>query len=56
MKRTVLLLLFLVIGTSVCYAEVQKEYFTNGNLKWEKNLKNGNQDGLTRWYYKSGTL
>ena len=49
MKKTALLLLLLVIGTSVCYAEVQKEYFTNGNLKWEKNLKNGKEDGLTKW-------
>jgi antitoxin component YwqK of YwqJK toxin-antitoxin module len=56
MKRTAMLLLLLVIGTSVCYAEAQKEYFTNGNLKWEKNLKNGEPDGLTKWYYKSGAL
>ena len=37
-------------------AEVQKDYFGNGVLKVEKTLKNGKQDGPTRWYYKTGKL
>ena len=37
-------------------AEVQKDYFGSGVLKVEKTLKNGRQDGPTRWYYKTGKL
>ena len=36
--------------------ETKREYYSNGQLNWEQNYKNGELHGLERGYYPDGQL
>ena len=38
------------------FAEVRKEYYPSGRLKFERNFKDGKQEGIAKEYYESGKL
>ena len=46
--------LFLFSGSVYGQEEVKKEYWDNGKLRSETHYKNGKQDGLETYWYKSG--
>ena len=52
----VLLLATIFINPSFASAEVRKEYYPSGKLKFERNYKNGKSEGITKLYYESGEL
>ena len=51
-----LLLVTILIIPSIASAEVRKEYYPSGELKYEWSVKNGKLVGLTKTYYESGVL
>jgi hypothetical protein len=52
----VFLLAIIFILPSHAFAEVRKEYYPNGKLKFERNYINGKQEGITKVYFESGKL
>ncbi len=41
---------------SLAYAEVRREYYDNGKVQFEWNLKDGKLNGISKEYYESGQL
>jgi antitoxin component YwqK of YwqJK toxin-antitoxin module len=63
MKRSLcVLMLFIGISPNVLFADdkslsgLQKEYYPNGAVHYERNYTNGEKDGLAKEYYEDGTL
>ena len=56
-KNVAVLLLagFVLVPALVC-AEVEKEYWPNGKVKWERTYKDGKLDGVSTVYDEAGTL
>ena len=52
----VVLLVTILIIPSFASAEVRKGYYPSGELKVERNYKNGKSEGITKLYYESGEL
>ena len=49
------LFVFLLIGFgSSILAQAKKQYYDNGQLKWESNWKDGVVDGVCRGFYENG--
>jgi antitoxin component YwqK of YwqJK toxin-antitoxin module len=53
---TILLLACLVFVPSIICAEVETEYWPNGNLRWERTYTDGKLDGVCKEYDENGTL
>ncbi len=56
MRKAILLLVVVVAVSSVAYAEVRKDYYESGQLRWEGNFKDGKREGIAKSYYESGQL
>ena len=51
-----LLLVTILIIPSIASAEVRKEYYPSGELKYEWSVKNGKLEGIGKEYYENGKL
>jgi len=56
MKHVVIFVIILICSVSYSQHETVKEYFENGQLKFEGSFKNGEKDGIHRWWYRDGQL
>ena len=57
LKNMVAVVLMLVLaGPSAAMAEVVKEYWPDGTIKWERSYNNDVLDGISRGYDEKGTL
>ena len=50
------MLMLILAGPSVAMAEVVKEYWPDGKIRWERSYSNDVLDGISREYDESGTL
>ena len=61
-KRVLLICLFAVLCVcnwtypGYCQDKTRKDYYPNGALKFEVNLKNGRPEGTGKMYYESGKV
>ena len=55
-KSAILLAIASMFINSTAHAEVRKEYYDNGQVKEEANLKDGKLEGIGKYYYESGQL
>ena len=55
--KNILLILLITISFIGCGQNgIQKEYYDNGNLRSERNYKNGNLNGISKLYHLDGYL
>jgi antitoxin component YwqK of YwqJK toxin-antitoxin module len=52
----VLCLAMLLIAPAPGFSEVVKEYWPDGQVKWERNYQDGKLDGMSREYGEDGTV
>jgi antitoxin component YwqK of YwqJK toxin-antitoxin module len=55
-KLAVLCLAMLLIAPARGFAEVVKEYWPDGQVKWERNYQDGKLDGISKEYGEDGTV
>lgn len=56
LKRAFVTLSLILFLPSVCFSEVEKKYYENGNIKEEITFKNGKREGPAKIYYENGAL
>jgi hypothetical protein len=54
MDRKTLLTLFITFLLASCAPKVEKEYYPNGNVKYQWEVKDGVRNGITRSYFENG--
>ena len=54
--KKLLILLFSILISFNSYGETESDYYSNGQIKLERNYKDGREDGKWTWRYKNDQL
>ena len=54
--KKLLILLFSILISLNSFGETKEHYYSNGQIWWQSNYKDGKLDGKRTWWYKSGKI